>query len=619
MSRTRAEPGPGKGMALRPYHATAVTLIGGLLFVAVFFLRYSTIDADLYQFRDDGVITMSVGRNIVDYGFAGVSPSGPIVEASSSPLQTIVYAIQYAVFRFDYAQYSGWQTYVCTFLIGMLFSAFFCQRPLFCALIVTVAALGLSYFYPFFLWHGSGMENSITHVFYLLVVFLLYKAVRDDEVNYWAAVPIFLATIVRIEGVVHIAVLLGFFSAYWWYRRRDSHALRLTAIVAVLWLCFQAARFAYFGDLLPNTAYAQDIGLKDRLLATLFVNTNYISESLRLTKIVVRAQGWWVVAIFVPLCLLTARTWANNFLLLAILVLFVSVSASPFLFGASRIDVARTTTQLTPLLFLAIFFAVFHATHIRRGLLVAVGLLPVSLAAYAASGLGPYYLGWRTKDFDDVRIALAEIAKANSIHRATVSNPDLGVMTWHKQFNVVDLGMLGTPEMAKLRGRLSLGNYYLNVALPDVIESHGGWITGYCSAIFLTREFNEKYEMVSGPRDIAAQCNEREPDRNIWIRRDIKINSQSRERKFLNALQRNLDVRRVEQEIADCRSVNESCAYVARTVYRFIPELRQDGRFDEVVGLFQDPIDRSLLTGWRDAQAHMNVVRAVEHEGRAPQ
>jgi hypothetical protein len=110
----------------RPAYARgAVLLLGGLIYVAVFHLRYSTLEPDLYQFRDDGVVTMSVGRHIVDHGFVGVSPSGPIVEASSSPLQTIVYAIAYAISGVGYADYSWLQTYATTFGIGVVFTAFF--------------------------------------------------------------------------------------------------------------------------------------------------------------------------------------------------------------------------------------------------------------------------------------------------------------------------------------------------------------------------------------------------------------------------------------------------------------------------------------------------------------
>ena len=74
----------------------SVLLCGALLFVFFFFLGYEKIPVHFYRYRDDGVITLSHARNWVDFGFIGVNPSGERVEATSAPLQMLLYALAYA-------------------------------------------------------------------------------------------------------------------------------------------------------------------------------------------------------------------------------------------------------------------------------------------------------------------------------------------------------------------------------------------------------------------------------------------------------------------------------------------------------------------------------------------
>lgn len=107
-----------------------LALAGGAIFLLVFLASYSGIDPHLYEVRDDGVITLSVGRNLADYGFLGVSPSGPRVEASSSPAQTFIYALVYKIAQVPFDGFALDQTRVATFLLGALFIQFFnCLAP----------------------------------------------------------------------------------------------------------------------------------------------------------------------------------------------------------------------------------------------------------------------------------------------------------------------------------------------------------------------------------------------------------------------------------------------------------------------------------------------------------
>lgn len=86
--------------------------------------------------------------------------------------------------------------------------------------------------------------------------------------------------------------------------------------------------------------------------------------------------------------------------------------------------------------------------------------------------------------------------------------------------------------------------------------------------------------------------------------------SDSRERRFLEQLQDEISVTLIEKEIESCRDTNSSCRYITRCAYRIIPELREKNLFDDTLRLFENPVDRALLEGWRNAQAHRTILSA---------
>ena len=112
-------------ISLTENRAIQLFLTGGLVFSLIFYWAYNDINNDLYQVRDDGVITMSHAKNWVDYGFIGVSPSGDRVEGYSAPVQFFVYAGIYALTGLDYETYANVQTAIFTFLLGALLALFF--------------------------------------------------------------------------------------------------------------------------------------------------------------------------------------------------------------------------------------------------------------------------------------------------------------------------------------------------------------------------------------------------------------------------------------------------------------------------------------------------------------
>lgn len=592
-----------------------LSYVGGIVFVVVFIWGYSYIDNNWYDYRDDGVITMSTAKNLVDFGFIGVSVSGPIVEASSSPMQFFTYALAYLFTGVNYADFSYWQTILATFIIGFLFIRFFSDKPIVALTVTSLSAIGLTYFYPFFEWHASGMENAITHVLFLATFYILYKSAKDNHVNFWLAIIVFFATIARLDSVYHIAMLLVVYSVYWMVTYKNLKALYFSLVVFVLWISFHSWRYYYFGDFLPNTAYAQGISMGDRIHMLLSGDSSFLKQSFNLAKEIFMKQAGWLLFAALPLLYFFKPTKNNVFLTLLAISIVLTSSFNPFLFGSTRIDHARTTTQMALIIFLLISM-VFYASNTKKGATIVVFLLiPFSIIFYNYQEVKSYYLGWSTNGFNSVRNKFIKIAEENNIKRPTISNPDLGVMTWHKQLNDVDLGMLGSPIMAKLKNGPMMTEYYLNYGLPDLIEAHGYWVRRYCNSIFTQEEFYTLYSQVGTQYDMKKVCsNKKNHPKIYWIRNDIVKNSSSYERKLLNDLQNNLSIERIQKELNTCKSSNSNCSYIARTVYKFIPELREANKFDRVYVLFIKEADKALLRGWKDGQAHEVIIEAVKNK-----
>ena len=199
-----------------PRTTACLSLFGGLAFLFFFCSAYAGIPESHYHARDDGVITMSHGRNWIDHGFIGINPSGERVEGYSSPAQFLLYTGAYALGSVGYGAFATAQTAVGTFLLGALFVNFFRRNVVLAAALTLASAAVLSRHTSFLLWHGSGMENAVTHVFVLAAILVLFRSMADGAIRYPLAVVVFVATITRVENIYHIGPLLLFLVASGW-------------------------------------------------------------------------------------------------------------------------------------------------------------------------------------------------------------------------------------------------------------------------------------------------------------------------------------------------------------------------------------------------------------------
>lgn len=586
-------------------------LFGGVIFVIIFCCAYQCIDPNLYQYRDDGVITFSVGKNIALYGFAGINPSGPIVEASSSPLQMLMYAATYKLFNIDYRHFSFWQTITSTFFLGVIFTRFFLKIR-YTLMYVSIGGVLLTLFPPFILWHGSGMENALTHLLFLGSVCILYIADEKQYIDFRWIFVLFFTTIVRVDSVVFIGILLIFFSLYWRIQYQSFRAFNFSLCVFLLWLIFCILKGLYFYDFIPNTAYAQKISMVDNVKKLITLDQDYIKTSIFLSAIIFTVHGGLILALFVGIGKLLKEEVDNIFLRQLLGLCFLMVVLTPFVFGKARIDIWRTTTYVVPVVVLYLMLVLASLKTIKAKLIWGWLLFSIIIGAVLLGIIKPYYLGWSTKPFNKVRNEFVNIAQQENLYRATIANPDLGIMSWSKQFNIVDLGMLGSPLMAKLNNGPEVTDYFLHYALPDIIEAHGWWIELWCESIFIQKEFQDLYTPLAGTLHLQSCKDASQQSMHYWLRNDIALNSLSAERKLLNDLQLSLTVNRINQELSYCAKNGQSCRYVARTVYKFTPELRNLHIFDEVIALFSEPTDKALLEGWRNSAAQKVIIQAIK-------
>lgn len=595
-------------------------LCAGLIFVALFEWRYAGIDPSFYQFRDDGIITLSHARNWVDYGFIGVNPSGERVEAYSAPAQMLLYAATYSLSGLHFRTFMGLQTILCTFAIGFLLAKFFAGRPWFGLAACIAAALALTRLSSFMVWHGSGMENALTHVLLLWTVWLLYRFARDERVDLrWAVVP-FLASISRVESIFHIAPLLLVFCIHWRGRVGDRQARRFAMCVAGLWVLFNLWRFLYFGTLLPNTAVAQGISVGDRLMELATLNPIYLDQSFGLARTLFGSHGGYLLLLVLPFVVLRPRDDRIALQLALGGTLVLTHLSAPFVFGPARLDVTRTTTPIALFVVLAVCAAA-HQWRYRRSdaYLLSVTVVLVFLI-HEYSAWSPYRVCCEYKDFEQVRLAFERIGREEGIARPTVANADLGVVSWPKTVNVVDMGLLGSPLFARLQDHAALNDYFFGHAAPDMIETHGFWTCKY-KTLLTDPRFRAMYVEASEPGKQMLPCKNLLVPNGIWVRRDVLRPSASRERRLIDELQRDPSAKLLEAELLSCQAISAAggdCSYVARSAYRVLPELRARGDAARLKHIFQQSrsagFDLSLVTGSEDARAFLKAIDYLERK-----
>ena len=275
----------------------------------------SRVPPEYWRNRDDGVITLSHAKNLVDFGFVGVNPSGERVEGYSSPLQFVIFAIVYAVSHVGYHTFIAGQTAIGWLALGAVSYAvlFLVGRVRILAVVGTVGVSLLLGRIPSFLeWGASGLENPECHVLYVAsAAAILHLSEEHRPSLAWA--PLFVvAMYARAESILHIAPLLCLFGLRHRAQHRDFSAARLVAIVGALWLLILSRAVLVFHDFVPNTAHAQGLHPGERILDALAGNIP--RATLDLGVLMVRSNTSILLLLLVPILVLARRTRPLNLL-----------------------------------------------------------------------------------------------------------------------------------------------------------------------------------------------------------------------------------------------------------------------------------------------------------------
>jgi hypothetical protein len=243
------------------------------------------------------------------------------------------------------------------------------------------------------------------------------------------------------------------------------------------------------------------------------------------------------------------------------------------------------------------------------------------LAEYKIHNMGRHYLCCSVNSFDSLIKEFDDLKIKNSLPLPAVANPDLGVMSWSKHFNVVDIGFLGNPVIAGLKDRHHLlANYILEFSAPDFIESHGTWSCSH-HYIFEDKRFKKRYTEIRGFRGgwLMRKCISYPTVKDgLWVRKDILKGADSAERRLIDAMSKKIDPSLIEKELKICNGQKDplSCLYVARTIYRFLPQIRKNNYTKKIekalAGTKNSDYTTAILNSSKDGRWYLKVIKAVE-------
>jgi hypothetical protein len=196
-------------------------------------------------------------------------------------------------------------------------------------------------------------------------------------------------------------------------------------------------------------------------------------------------------------------------------------------------------------------------------------------------------------------------AAAQELVNPSLANPDLGRVSFRKQLMLFDVGLLGSPPLARMKGdHEATARYLIEFAQPDFVELHGGWSCEY-EYVLRDPRFLKRYAQVPAGQKLGLGSGCR-GGAGIWFRRDMVKDSGSPERQLHDDLRRQLAPGRIASELARCDAEADrlACLYVVRGVYRMLPELAKRGELPRVLELFEGKKIRDYAVAVLDARSH---------------
>jgi hypothetical protein len=568
----------------------------GCAYVLIF-KRFAPLPEADYTYRDDAVITLSHAKNLVEYGAIGIDAAGARVEGFSTPLQFWLFVLAYALTHCSYPAFLDWQVLICNFLLGASVLSLFRARPLMGVCLSIGIAFWLTTSLRFFGWH--------MHVLFVALLAGCVRSLSQRQVPCWLLACALCASLCRLESIVHVAPVLVLWSWAYYAEQRSLAAMRGSALVLLGWGLYQAYRIAYFGSFTPNTGTAEGVDVMSSLRGLIAGSLPQQAKQLAALRQIAGEHRAYLALAGLPLLAFGRRDRARSTLVLMLVSLATTGLLHPLLFGPARLDPVRTTTHvalIAPLL-IATQWCELPRWPARLGSLLALApLLYLYLRLEPASDK---FFCCPIVRADRILDTCVAHARDEQLVRPSLANPDLGRISFRKQVLLYDMGLLGSPPLAGLKGdHEATSRYLLDFALPDFVELHGGWS---CEYEYLLRDerFRKRYTPLPKGQKLGLGTGCR-GGAGIWFRNDMARTSTSAERQLHDALRAQLDLQRMAAEIARCDRQPErsGCANVVRSAYRFIPELAARGSLSKVQELFEHTKIRDYAVNVLGARAN---------------
>ncbi len=612
-----------------------------VLFGAFQLLRVSD---SWWRWRDDGVITLSHARGLVQFGHPAVSASGALVDGASAPLQMLLAS------AFYWLGGSGWRglmdaQVLASFALAGWSAAWLCTLAFPTARVrlhigATLAAAVLGFTaWRSVGWFGSGMENGITVALLLLAMASAVAAVTVPSTRGWLAGLAFgLAGVSRVElaGLLVPAIVVTVLAL----RHRPAVAVRVVGVAGTIWLAVHGWRYATFGTLIPNSAVVQDkvrietgamwwlAGCAGLVTAVFVVwrRTPLRVIASTVVVIVAAAASWkalhgdrydvvgvdrLVVMTALGLVIVIAAGWMAGVARPAVWATLMAVAGVPLaqrvLFGGARLDAERISTMALPLLAVCASLVLLAAAdavdrwahtppeerrHVRwrrrlaLTIVVVIGALGAG-ASYASSREDhPRSLCCGIDSYTDVLADAAVFAADHHLTAPIVATPDLGKLSFDKTVVNVDLGYLGDPMLTEIhRRRPELVDEYLTfIAAPDLVEVHGDWACVTYRRWLSSRAFEQRYHLLERGPDGGRKACPHGGARQTFVRiADTDFVAEANLSALL-AAEPTHAAAAVRAAYAGCRGDDQvvRCAAVRRAVIRSIPSLRAAGVWRQV-------------------------------------
>ena len=550
--------------------------------------RFAPLPAAEYVYRDDAVITLSHAKNLVEYGAIGIDAAGARVEGFSTPLQFWVFVLLYALTKCGYQTFLDGQVTVCNFLLGVSVLSLFRPRSWSGVLASIGVAFWLTTSLRFFGWHGSGMENAYLHVLFVALLSGCVRSLSQRKISAWLLVCALLASLCRLESIVHVFPVLVLWCGAYYAEQRSFAAVRGSALVLLGWALYQAFRIAYFGSFTPNTGTAEGVDVMASLRGLISGSLPQQFKQLAALRQIAGEHRAYLALAGLPLLLFGRRDRGRSLLVLMLASLATTGLVHPLLFGPARLDPVRTTSHVALIAPLLIATQWCELPRWSGRLACTAALAPLLYLYLRFEPPSDKFFCCPIVRADRILDTCLAQAGKERIARPSLANPDLGRISFRKQVLLYDMGLLGSPPLAGVKGdHETTARYLLHYALPDFVELHGGWSCEY-EYVLRDPRFRDRYTpLPEGQKlGLGAGCR---GGAGIWFRNDMARASGSAERQLHDALRAKLDVQRVANEIARCDREPDvhACAYVVRSVYRFIPELVQRGELERVRALFE--------------------------------